>query len=168
MMLLGESEVVEVFKYLGLCEVQKLGVIMVVLKNVLCECVFDVFDVFFVEVEDLLLDVDLNEYICIVFCKVLGDDCVVNIIDCILLGGDISGIEGLKWMDVLLVVELICNEYLQIIVMILVYLDCDQVLEILIYFIECLCNDIILCIVMFDGIQFSVLCELNDVLIKLL
>lgn len=169
LMLIGEEEVVQVFKFFVLCEVQKIGVVMVVLKNVMCEQVEDVLQDFVKEVEQyIVLLFDLSEYICLVLMKVFGEDKVGVLIDCILQGSDMSGIEGLKWMDLGVVVELIKNEYLQIIVMIFVYFDCDQVLEIVLCFIEWLCNDVLLWIVMFDGIQLVVLCEFDDVLMGLL
>lgn len=168
MMSLGESEAAEVLKHLGPREVQKLGATMAALKNVSRERVLDAFDAFFVEAEDLPLDVDSNEYIRTVFRKALGDDRAANIIDRILSGGDTSGIEGLKWMDASSVAELIRNEHPQIIATILVHLDRDQASEILTYFTERLRNDTILRIATLDGIQPSALRELNDVLTKLL
>ena len=128
----------------------------------------DAFDAFFIEAEDLPLDVDSNEYIRTVFRKALGDDRAANIIDRILSGGDTSGIEGLKWMDASSVAELIRNEHPQIIATILVHLDRDQASEILTYFTERLRNDTILRIATLDGIQPSALKELNDVLTALL
>ncbi|WP_338755481.1 flagellar motor switch protein FliG [Ralstonia sp. RRA.1] len=168
MMSLGESEAAEVLKHLGPREVQKLGATMAALKNVSRERVLDAFDAFFVEAEDLPLDVDSNEYIRTVFRKALGDDRAANIIDRILSGGDTSGIEGLKWMDASSVAEVIRNEHPQIIATILVHLDRDQASEILTYFTERLRNDTILRIATLDGIQPSALRELNDVLTKLL
>lgn len=169
MFVLGEDEVVEVMKYLGLKEVQKLGVVMLVLCNVSFEEINEVLEVFVVEIGQVfLLGLDLDEYICSVLIKVLGDDKVIFLFNCILGGCDVFGIESFKWMDVQLVVELICNEYLQIIVIILVYLECDYVCGIINNFMECLCNDVIFCIVILDGVQLVVLCEFNDVLIKLL
>jgi flagellar motor switch protein FliG len=141
---------------------------MAALKNVSRERVLDAFDAFFIEAEDLPLDVDSNEYIRTVFRKALGDDRAANIIDRILSGGDTSGIEGLKWMDASSVAELIRNEHPQIIATILVHLDRDQASEILTYFTERLRNDTILRIATLDGIQPSALKELNDVLTALL
>ncbi len=74
MMSLGESEAAEVLKHLGPREVQKLGATMAALKNVSRERVLDAFDAFFVEAEDLPLDVDSNEYIRTVFRKALGSE----------------------------------------------------------------------------------------------
>ena len=144
LMSLGENEAAEVLKHLGPREVQKLGATMAALKNVSRDRVLDAFDAFFVEAEDLPLDVDSNEYIRTVFRKALGDDRAANIIDRILSGGDTSGIEGLKWMDASSVAELIRNEHPQIIATILVHLDRDQASEILTYFTERLRNDTIL------------------------
>lgn len=48
----------------------------------------------------------------------------------------ISGIEMFNFMELQSVVDLICDEYLQIIVIILVYFKCSQVVDILVLFDE--------------------------------
>lgn len=164
MMSLGESEAAEVLKHLGPREVQKLGATMAALKNVSRERVLDAFDAFFVEAEDLPLDVDSNEYIRTVFRKALGDDRAANIIDRILSGGDTSGIEGLKWMDASSVAELIRNEHPQIIAIVLAHLDPDQSAEVLKSLPERTRADVLLRIATLDGIPPNALHELNEIM----
>lgn len=169
LMTLGEEEAVEVFKYLGPKEVQKLGMAMANLKNVTRDQVEEVLHEFRAKAEDrTTLGMASDEYIRSVLTKALGNDKAANLIDRILQGGDTSGIEGLKWMDSASVAELIRNEHPQIIATILVHLDHDQASEVLMHFPERLRNDVVLRIATLEGVQPAALRELNDVLTKLL
>jgi flagellar motor switch protein FliG len=58
--------------------------------------------------------------------KALGDDKANLLIDRILQGSDVTGIESLKWMDPGSVAELLRNEHPQIVAAILVHLEFDQ------------------------------------------
>lgn len=169
LMSLGEEEAVEVFKFLGPKEVQKLGAAMASLSNIKREKVDEVLREFRDKAgEKSSLGAASDEYIRSVLTKALGNDKAANLIDRILHGGDTSGIEGLKWMDAASVAELIKNEHPQIIAAILVHLDRDQASEVLGHFVERLRNDVILRIVTLEGVQPAALRELNDVLTKLL
>lgn len=169
MMSLGEAEAVEVFKFLGPKEVQKLGAAMANLSNVTRDQVEEVLNDFRTQAEEKTsLGMDSDDYIRAVLTKALGSDKAANLIDRILQGGDTSGIEGLKWMDSASVAELIRNEHPQIIATILVHLDRDQASEVLTHFTERLRGDVILRIATLEGVQPSALRELNDVLTKLL
>jgi flagellar motor switch protein FliG len=169
LMAIGEEEAVEVFKYLGPKEVQKLGATMATVRNVSRERVELVLREFYDEAaEKTTLGLASGEYIRNVLTKALGSDRAANLIDRILHGGDTSGIESLKWMDASSVSELIKNEHPQIIATILVHLERDQASEVLSHFGERLRNDVLLRIATLDGIQPSALKELNDVLTKLL
>ena len=169
LMSLGEEEAVEVFKFLGPKEVQKLGAAMASLSNVKREKVDEVLREFRDKAgEKSSLGAASDEYIRSVLTKALGNDKAAHLIDRILHGGDTSGIEGLKWMDAASVAELIKNEHPQIIAAILVHLDRDQASEVLGHFVERLRNDVILRIVTLEGMQPAALRELNDVLTKLL
>jgi flagellar motor switch protein FliG len=68
---------------------------------------------------------DTDEYVKTVLRKALGDDKANLLIDRILQGNDVSGIESLKWMDPGSVAELLRNEHPQIVAAILVHLDAD-------------------------------------------
>ena len=169
LMTLGEDQAVEVFKYLGPKEVQKLGAAMATLSNVSRDKVEQVLGQFCKEAEaQVTLAGDNNEYIRSVLTKALGSDRAANLIERILQGGDSSGIESLKWMDAGAVAELIKNEHPQIIATVLVHLDRDQASEILGHFTERLRNEVVLRIATLDGIQPSALRDLNDVLTRLL
>jgi flagellar motor switch protein FliG len=166
---LGEEGASEVFKHLGPREVQKLGAAMSNLKNVTREKVEQVLSAFRTRAEEKSpLGLNSREYLRTVLTNALGDDKAGNLIDRIMVGGDTSGIEGLKWMDSVAVAELIANEHPQIIATILVHLDRDQASEVLKQLSERVRNDVVLRIATLDGIQPSALRELNDVLTKLL
>ena len=68
---------------------------------------------------------------CGVLRKALGEDKANLLIDRILQGADVTGIESLKWMDAGSVAELLRNEHPQIVAAILVHLDFDQAASVL-------------------------------------
>lgn len=165
---LGEDAAVEVFKYLGPKEVQKIGTAMASMDNVTREQVEDVVGDFLGSTMNRANFGAADEYIRSVLTKALGSDKAANLLDRILQGGDNTGIESLKWMDSIGVAELIKNEHPQIIATILVHLEPDQVSEVLGQFAERLRNDVLLRIATLEGVQPTALRELNDVLTQLL
>lgn len=168
LMSLGEDIAVEVFKYLGPKEVQKIGMNMTSLGNLNRYEVEEVLQDFIAEANNKTNLVGADEYIRSVLTKALGTEKAAGLLDRILQGGDNTGIEGLKWMDGSAVAELIKNEHPQIIATILVHLDQDQASEVLGFFTERLRNDVMLRIATLEGIQPAALRELNDVLTQLL
>ncbi|MBC7603484.1 MAG: flagellar motor switch protein FliG, partial [Ramlibacter sp.] len=111
---------------------------------------------------------DTGAYVSNVLKRALGDDKAGLLIDRIVQGRDVSGIESLKWMDPAAIGELIRNEHPQIIATILVHLDRDHASGVLASFDERSRNDIVLRIATLDGIQPNALKELNEVLSKVL
>ena len=127
MMSLGEAEASEVFKHLSPKEVQKLGEAIAKTTQISRERVDEVVDKFTgVAASQSLLVSNSGDYVRSVLKLALGDDKAALLIDRILQGGDVSGIESLKWMDPLSVAELLRNEHPQIVAAILVHLDYDQ------------------------------------------
>jgi len=167
-MSLGEDAAVEVFKYLGPKEVQKIGLAMAAMDNVTREQVEAVLADFVAGTQNRANFGAADEYIRSVLTKALGSDKAANLLDRILQGGDNTGIEQLKWMDSVAVAELIKNEHPQIIATILVHLEPDQCSEILNQFVERLRNDVLLRIATLEGVQPTALRELNEVLTQLL
>ncbi|KAF0814444.1 Flagellar motor switch protein FliG [Andreprevotia sp. IGB-42] len=168
LMTLGEDAAVEVFKYLGPKEVQKLGFEMASMNNVKREEVDSVLGDFLSSTQNRANLGAADEYIRSVLTKALGTDKAANLLDRILQGNDNNGIESLKWMDSAAVAELIKNEHPQIIATILVHLEPDQSSEIMAQFVERLRNDVVLRIATLEGVQPAALKELNDVLTQLL
>ncbi|MBK7614163.1 MAG: flagellar motor switch protein FliG [Vitreoscilla sp.] len=169
LMSLGEEEAAQVFKHLGPKEVQKLGETIAKMKVIPRERVESVLDQFTHEAaEQHMLVPDNDEYVKSVLRKALGDDKANMLIDRIIQGSDVSGIESLKWMDAASVAELLRNEHPQIIAAILVHLDFDQASSVLKTFGERQRNEVLIRIATLDGIQPTALKDLNEVLSKVL
>ncbi|BCO28873.1 flagellar motor switch protein FliG [Rhodoferax lithotrophicus] len=169
MMSLGEAEASEVFKHLSPKEVQKLGEAIAKTKAITRERVNEVVDKFTgVAAAQSLLVSNSGDYVRSVLRRALGDDKAALLIDRILQGGDVSGIESLKWMEPSSVAELLRNEHPQIVAAILVHLDFDQAADILKFFTERQRNEVMLRVATMEGIQPSALKDLNEVLFKVL
>ncbi|NML43410.1 flagellar motor switch protein FliG [Ramlibacter sp. G-1-2-2] len=166
---LGEDCAAQVFKHLSPKEVQRLGERMARLTTVADVQFDDVLSRFHNSVDSQRsLVSDTGAYVSNVLKLALGEDKAGLLIDRIVQGRDVSGIESLKWMDPGAIAELIRNEHPQIIATILVHLDRDHASGVLSGFDERLRNDVVLRIATLDGIQPNALKELNDVLSKVL
>src|SRR5690625_2108453 len=94
----------------------------------------------------------------------LGEDKASGLIDRILMGGNTSGLDTLKWMEARSVADIIRNEHTQIQAIVTSYLDPDQAAEVLAYLSEKMRIDIMMRIASLDTVQPSALQELNDIL----
>jgi len=169
LMSLGEEEAAEVFKHLTPKEVQKLGETIANMRAVSHEKVDQVMTRFTEEAaSQKLLVSDTNDYVKAVLRRALGDDKASLLIDRILQGSDVSGIEGLKWMDPQSIAELLRNEHPQIMAAILVHLDSDLVAGVLKHLTERSRNEVMLRIATLEGIQPTALKDLNEVLYTVL
>ncbi len=169
LMSLGEEEAAEVFKHLSPKEVQRLGEAIAKTRSITRERVDEVITKFTnVAAAHSLLVSDTGDYVRSVLKRALGDDKAALLIDRILQGGDVSGIESLKWMDPLSVAELLRNEHPQIVAAILVHLEYDQVADILKNLTERQRNEVMLRIATMEGIQPTALKDLNEVLFNVL
>jgi flagellar motor switch protein FliG len=169
LMSLGEEEAAEVFKHLAPKEVQRLGETIARMKVVPRERLDSVLDKFTgVAAEQHMLVPDTDEYVKAVLRKALGEDKANLLIDRILQGSDVTGIESLKWMDAGSVAELLRNEHPQIVAAILVHLDFDQASSVIKAFGERQRNEVLVRIATLDGIQPSALKDLNEVMSKVL
>jgi flagellar motor switch protein FliG len=169
LMSLGEEEASEVFKYLAPKEVQRLGETIARMRSVTRERVDEVMDDFQkVSANEHMLVADSNEYVKTVLRKALGDEKANLLIDRILQGSDVTGIESLKWMDPTSVAELLRNEHPQIVAAILVHLEFDQASDVLKLFTERQRNEVMVRIATLDGIQPLALRDLNEVMSKVL
>ncbi len=169
LMSLGEEEAAEVFKHLAPKEVQRLGEAIARTRSVSRERVDGVIEKFTSEAaSQSLLVSDTDNYVRAVLKRALGEDKAGLLIDRILQGGDVTGIESLKWMDPLSVAELLRNEHPQIMAAILVHLDFEQVAGILKNLTARTRNEVMLRIATLEGIQPTALKDLNEVLFKVL
>jgi len=169
LMSLGEEQAAEVFKHLAPKEVQKLGEAIAKMKAVPRERVDEVMTRFAtVAAEQQPLVADTDEYVKVVLRRALGDDKANLLIDRIMQGNDVSGLESLKWMDAAAVAELLRNEHPQIVAAVLVHLDPEHASAVVKAFGERQRNEVMVRIATLDGIQPLALKDLNDVMTKLL
>jgi flagellar motor switch protein FliG len=169
LMSLGEEHAAHVFRHLEPKEVQRLGETIARMRSVSREKVEGVLERFAnVAAEQSILVPDTDEYVRSVLRKALGDDKANLLIDRILQGGDVAGIESLKWMDPSAVAELLRNEHPQIVAAILVHLDAEHASAVIKCFQERQRHEVLIRVATLDGIQPSALKELNDVMSKVL
>ncbi len=162
---LGEEEAAAVMKHMEPKEVQKIGTMMASLQNVTKLQVTQVVKEFYHIVQTATaLGMDTDDYIRNVLVKALGEDKAGSLIDRILMGGSIKGLEAFKWMDPRSIADVIRNEHPQIIAIVLSFLEHDQAAEVLSVFPEPVRVDVILRIATLEGIQPSALQELNDIM----
>ncbi len=164
---LGEGTAAEILKHMGPKEVQRLGTAMAQLQNVQQFEVEYVVTNFMEEVRTQTgLGMGADNYIRNMLVTALGEDKAHGLIDRILLGGNTTGLDTLKWMEARSVAEIIRNEHPQIQAIVLAYLDSDQSAEIVTYFPEKVRLDVIMRVASLDTVQPSALQELNKILEK--
>lgn len=167
LMSLGEADAAEILKHMGPKEVQRIGAAMTQLQNVQQSEVQAVLANFLDEVRTLTgLGVGADNYIRKMLVTALGEDKANSLIDRILIGGNTTGLDTLKWMEARSVADVIRNEHPQIQAIVIAYLDSDQSAEILTYFPEKVRLDIMMRVASLDTVQPSALQELNDILEK--
>lgn len=167
LMSMGEAEAAEILKHMGPKEVQRLGTAMSQLSNVQQGTVELVLGNFLDEVRTLTgLGMGADSYIRNMLVTALGEDKANGLIDRILLGGNTTGLDTLKWMESRSVADIIRNEHPQIQAIVIAYLDPDQSAEILTYFTEKVRLDIMMRVASLDTVQPGALQELNDILEK--
>lgn len=167
LMSLGEQDAAEILRHMGPKEVQRIGAAMTQLQNVQQSDVQFVMGNFLDEVRNLTgLGMGADNYIRKMLITALGEDKANGLIDRILLGGNTTGLDTLKWMDARSVADIIRNEHPQIQAIVIAYLDADQSAEILSYFTEKVRLDIMMRVASLDTVQPSALQELNDILEK--
>ena len=164
---LGESDAAQVLRHMGPKEVQRVGVAMAQMRNVHREQVEQVMSEFVEIVGDQTsLGVGSDSYIRKMLTSALGEDKANGLIDRILLGGNTSGLDSLKWMEPRAVADVIRYEHPQIQAIVVAYLDPDQAGEVLGHFDHKVRLDIILRVSSLNTVQPAALKELNTILEK--
>jgi flagellar motor switch protein FliG len=165
LMSLGEEEAAAVFRHLSPREVQSLGATIARMTSVPKERLDKVLAKFTNTAQRRSpLVSDTGNYVKNVLRKALDEDKANLLIDRILQNGDISGIEGLKWMDAASIGEMLRQEHPQIVAAVLVHLDSDQAAAVLKTFPERQRNEVLVRIATLDGIQPSALKDLSEVM----
>ncbi|MDM7858057.1 flagellar motor switch protein FliG [Thiopseudomonas acetoxidans] len=164
---LGEADAAQILRHMGPKEVQKVGTAMAQMRNVHREQVEQVMSEFVNVVSDQTgLGVGSDNYIRKMLTQALGEDKAGNLIDRILLGGNTSGLDSLKWMEPRAVADVIRYEHPQIQAIVVAYLDPDQAAEVLSHFDHKVRLDIVLRLSALNTVQPAALKELNDILEK--
>jgi flagellar motor switch protein FliG len=167
LMSLGEKDAAAVLRHLGPKDVQRLGSAMTQLKNIERAQVEDIVNTFLSEARTLTgLGMGADSYIRNMLVEALGEDKANSVVDRILLGGNTTGLDTLKWMDPRSVADLIRNEHPQIQAIVIAYLDADQAADVLKNLQDKQRLDIIMRVASLDSVHPSALQELNDILEK--
>nr|WP_294973479.1 flagellar motor switch protein FliG [uncultured Pseudomonas sp.] len=164
---LGETDAAQVLRHMGPKEVQRVGVAMAQMGNVHRDQVEQVMSEFVEIVGDQTsLGVGSDAYIRKMLNQALGEDKANGLVDRILLGGNTSGLDSLKWMEPRAVADVIRYEHPQIQAIVVAYLDPDQAAEVLGHFDHKVRLDIVLRVSSLNTVQPSALKELNLILEK--
>jgi flagellar motor switch protein FliG len=164
---LGEADAAQVLRHLGPKEVQKVGTAMAQMRNVQKTQIEEVMTEFVEIVGDQTsLGVGSDGYIRKMLTQALGEDKAGGLIDRILLGGNTSGLDSLKWMEPRAVADVIRYEHPQIQAIVVAYLDPDQAGEVLSHFDHKVRLDIVLRVSSLNTVQPAALKELNLILEK--
>lgn len=164
---LGEEAASEVLRHIGPKEVHKISTAMAEMRNISTAQVKNVITDFSTLIgSETSLGVGSRDYLRNVLVKALGEDKAGSIIDRVLMGENVSGLEQLKWMDPRAIAEIIKLEHPQIIAVVLSYLDSELSAEVLTLLPEGIRSDIILRMATLDRLQPSALLELNSVIEK--
>lgn len=167
LMSLGEADAAQILKHMGPKEVHRVGTSMANLQNITQEQVEAVMVDFLEAVgRQTGMGIGSDEYIKNMLNEALGEDKASNLIDRILVGGNTTGLDTLKWMDGRAVAELIRYEHPQIQAIVVSYLEPDQSAEVLGILDEKVRLDVIMRVASLDTIQPQALAELNDILEK--
>jgi len=164
---LGEADAAQILKHMGPKEVQRVGTAMAQLKDITQEQVEGVMVDFLESVgKQTGMGIGTDDYIKNMLTEALGKDKADSLIDRILVGGNTSGLDTLKWMDGRAVAELIRNEHPQIQAIVVSYLEPDQAAEVLGTFDEKVRLDVMMRVASLESIQPQALQELNNILEK--
>jgi flagellar motor switch protein FliG len=167
LMSLGEADAAQILKHMGPKEVQRVGAQMAKLANVTQDMVEHVTAEFLQEVGGQTgLGIGADDYIRNMLTQALGEDKATSLIDRILIGGNTTGLDTLKWMESRAVADMIRYEHPQIQAIVISYLDPDQSAEILSNFDEKVRLDILMRVAALETVQPQALQELNAILEK--
>ena len=151
---LGETDAAQVLRHMGPKEVQRVGVAMAQMGTVHREQVEQVMSEFVEIVGDQTsLGVGSDAYIRKMLNQALGEDKANGLVDRILLGGNTSGLDSLKWMEPRAVADVIRYEHPQIQAIVVAYLDPDQAGEVLSNFDHKVRLDIVLRVSSLNTVQ---------------
>lgn len=167
LMSLGEADAAQILKHMGPKEVQRVGTAMAQMHDISQEQVEAVTAEFLEAVGGQTgLGLGADEYIRTMLTQALGEDKAASLIDRILVGGNTTGLDTLKWMESRSVADVIRYEHPQIQAIVVSYLDADQAAEVLCNLDEKVRLDVVMRVAALETVQPQALQELNDILEK--
>jgi len=165
LMSLGEDHAAQILRHMDPKEVQMIGTAMSTLQNINKEQMDGALSGFMEDIQDETgLTMGSDRYIKKLLVQALGKDKANSVIERILMGGNTSGLDTLKWMEPLAVADIIRFEHPQVQAIVLAYLDSDQAAGVLALFEEKDRLDLIIRISKLETIQPVALEELNEII----
>jgi len=165
LMSLGEDHAAQILRHMEPKEVQLIGTAMSTLQNINKEQMDGALSGFMEDIHDETgLTMGSDRYIKKLLIQALGKDKANSVIERILMGGNTSGLDTLKWMEPLAVADIIRFEHPQVQAIVLAYLDSDQAAGVLALFEEKDRLDLIIRISKLETIQPTALEELNEII----
>ena len=165
LMSLGEDHAAQILRHMEPKEVQMIGTAMSTLQNINKEQMEGALTGFLEDAQDETgLTMGSDQYIKKLLVQALGKDKASSVIERILMGGNTSGLDTLKWMEPLAVADIIRFEHPQVQAIVLAYLDSDQAASVLALFEEKDRLGLIVRISKLDTVQPSALEELNEII----
>jgi flagellar motor switch protein FliG len=162
---MGEDEAAKVLKHLEPREVQRVGAAMSALGSVNTQQIDSVVNHFLETVSSQSgLAMGANDYLKKMLVGALGEQRAGSVLERI-VGGNMAGLDKLKWMDSRAIADFILHEHPQIQAIVLSYLEPDQAAEVLAFFPEdAVRSDVIMRVANLESIPPGALQDLSVVL----
>lgn len=165
LMSLGEDHAAQILRHMDPKEVQRIGTAMSTLQNINKEQMDGALSGFLEDAQDETgLTMGADQYIRKLLVQALGKEKANSVIERILMGGNTSGLDTLKWMEPRAVADIIRFEHPQVQAIVLSYLDSDQAANVLALFEEKDRLGLIIRISKLETVQPTALEELNEII----
>lgn len=165
LMSLGEEYAANILKHMEPREVHKVGTAMSSLSKISSEQINAVLQEFIDSLQGQnVTDVAKDEYVSKVLVQALGSEKADNMINRVLEGRNVKGLETLKWMDPVAIAELVGAEHPQIISIVLSQLDADLAASVLKSLDEETRIDVLMRVAKTEEVNPSALEELDHIL----
>lgn len=165
LMTLGEDAAAEVLKYIDQQEVEAIGLAMAEIGSVSQEQVDAVIETFAEEVQGhTALGIGSEDYLRTILTSALGAESAEGLLDRILAGRNTNGLEALKWMEPVLVADMLKEEHPQVVAVVASHLSPERAAQVLALLPEQLRADAVMRIASLDGIQRAAISELDEMM----
>ena len=165
LMSLGEEYAANILKHMEPREVHKVGMAMSSLSKISSEQINAVLEEFVDSLQQQnATDIGKEEYVSKVLVQALGSEKADNMINRVLEGRNVKGLETLKWMDPEAIAELVGEEHPQIVSIVLSLLDADLAASVLQSLDEETRTDVLMRVARIDEVNPVALEELDRIL----